>query len=290
MACTVRLAQPRELGLAFTLLPEMSESAVSPDTVFIAESPCAGILGAGFFSVKPHDTRCSGVRGNIFVLPSQRRKGIGSAILKEMRHALQRWGITFLHAWQAFPASQEFPFLHHAGFSRLRETSHFEADTERSLATCSELLTKMQASGRIPHDAKIIPFASADRFDVSRLYARHFGCAEADISLRFAYALSDQITRDLSCALTLQDQLIGFLLWKLDADRIPSVDLWISAPGFRTGWPAIVLLHASIDRMMKLQQRVGRFSCNDEARATLHIAKLIEARLRFSEYTYALQV
>lgn len=291
MITTVRNALPSELGTVFALLPHAANQGVSADSVFVAERPgIAGILGAGVFSIIPADTRSPGVLADIFVLPSFRRTGVGTRILAEIRKALQKWGVEYLHTWRPIEAGEHAHSLSRMGFSPSSKVFHFEADTATADALCSAWLARLRAGGRIPAEATLTPLSSADRSDATRLYSRHYGCLEADARRRVDQALSDPRSQELSFALLLGEAMIGMILWGIDAEGVPKVDLWVTERRFRSGWPAIVLLQASIDRLARRGYPRGRFECNEETRATLHFARLTGARVSKVETGYVIGV
>jgi GNAT superfamily N-acetyltransferase len=278
MHYVVRRALTSELGTAFTLLPHALNQAVPPESVVVAVSKDAGgILGVGVFSIVPTDTLKPGMPGDIFVLPSARRQGIGTAILEELRNALKGWGVKYLHTWNSSEIGTEPRFLNGTGFSPLLRVFHFEAETLKANEICTVLVERLRAGGRIPPGTNPVPLHSAERLDAVRLYAHHFQTFEHDADHNLNQALSDSTAHELSFALLLDGQMIGFILWKMDSEGVPKVDLWISSPRFRTGWPAILLLHASIARLEQLGYPRGRFECNEQTKATLNIARSIGA-------------
>jgi hypothetical protein len=145
----------------------------------------------------------------------------------------------------------------------------------------------LRAAGRIPAGATLGPLEQADRTAVVRLYADHFGGTDAAVNALLDRSAQEPEARAASLALHLDQELIGFINWKRDDEGVPKVDMWITAPRFRTGWTAVMLLVAS---MRQPNQARGRFDCNDDAVATLKIARRIGARLLSARASYVLAV
>ena len=286
----VRRAAEAELGAALALIPEAAAAGASPEAVFVAcRAQTPDVLGAAAFSTLPDDTRCTGVRGDVFVLPSARRRGVGTALLGALTQEAARWDVPHLHGWRAYQAGGETQFLQRNGFEPLRSIRHFRVDIATADTVCTAMLERWSKQGRIPGELALAPLASTHLEEASELYARHFGlsAAHAKNLLRLAGA-SD--ARALSFELRHQKRLLGVIVWKCPPDELPTVDLWIASPEFRLGWPAMVLLQKSVRRCAELGFSEAGFHCNDDARATLHIARLINATLVREEWTYTLDV
>lgn len=286
----VRRAAEAELGAAFALIPEAAAAGASPQAVFVAcRADAPDMLGAAAFSTLPDDTRCTGVRGDIFVLPSARRRGVGSALLGALTQEAARWDVPHLHGWRAYEAGDETQFLERNGFEPLRSIRHFRVDVATADTVCTAMLQRWSAQGRIPGELELAPLAATHLEEAAELYARHFGlsAANAENLLRLSVASG---ARELSFELRHQKRLLGVIVWKCPPDELPTVDLWIASPEFRLGWPAMVLLQKSVRRCAELGFSDVGFHCNDDARATLHVARLINATLVREEWTYTLDV
>lgn len=264
------------------MLPQLAAGSAGAQ-VLVAELPGrAGICGAAMFAPTPVDTVRSGLRGDMFVLPSLRRQGIGSALLAAMRAELRRWDVAYLHSWDSTDSAHAPPFLLHAGFSPLNAVYTFESDAAVALPWGNAFLRRLRRAGRIPAGAVVGPLADADPAAVRRLYADHFGIGDAAADALLVHAAGTG-----SLALHLAGELIGFIQWKRDGDGVPTVDLWISAPRFRSGWPALMLL---VESMRAFDEPRGRYACNDSAVATLNIARRLGARLLSTHHTHVLAV
>jgi GNAT superfamily N-acetyltransferase len=287
----VRPASPGELGMAFAMLPHVANQEVLPESVFIAEwENGRGILGVGAFSIVPVDICKPGVRGDIFVLPTFRRRGIGGAILSVMKKSLRDWGVGYLHAWQPVELVNEKSFLSKMGFLPLKAVFQFESETGKTCAAVKTFLARRKSGKYIPSGAELIPLLCADRIGIIRLYSNYFACLEHRAQQHFERTLSSELCAQLSFALALHGRVIGFISWKLDGQGLPAIDLWITMPPFRTGWPGIALLEASTERLAKLGYPHVRFECNEEASVTLHIARLLDARLAGTVAGHAINV
>lgn len=265
------------------MLPQLADGDAAAPVVLVAELPGrAGICGAGMVATTPVDTARSGLRGDIFVLPSLRRRGIGGAVLAAIRAELRRWDVAFLHSWDSTDSAQPSPFLQHAGFSPLNTVYTFESEAAVAVPWGDAFLQRLRDAGRIPAAAVLGPLADADPAAVLRLYADHFGIGDAAAAARLVHAAGPG-----SLALHLAGELIGFIQWKRDGDGVPTVDLWISAPRFRSGWPALMLL---VESMRAFDEPRGRYACNDSAVATVKIARRLGARLLSTRHTHVLAV
>jgi GNAT superfamily N-acetyltransferase len=275
-----RPASPGELSMAFAMLPHVSGKGVPPESVFVAKVPgVEGIVGAGAFSVLPVNAEKPGVRGDIFVLPSFRGKGIGRTVLARMKDSAHDWDIAYLHTWNSVELAASSGFLAQAGFEILKKTFRFEVDTEKACSVLNNWLTRRQFEKRIPSGAEVLPLDSIDRTEAVKLYSAYFGCLEQQAREYLALTLSRELVAKLSFGLLLNGKLIGFILWKRDLDGVPAVELWITDRSFHTGWPAIALLGASINCGARLGYTKGRFEYDEGARASMHMARLMNARL-----------
>jgi GNAT superfamily N-acetyltransferase len=286
----VRTARAAELDMAFALLPHMANQGVPPDAVQVACLPGqAGIAGAAAFSLHTIDDRMPGVRADILVLPSQRRCGIGRALLQALRERGAAWDIDYLHSWQQFDTAQPNPFLSAAGAVVLRSIHHFDAASSDGHAYCSRFLDRLRAAGRIPAGAHVVPLRPAHWTAASWLYAQHSGTPRGDVLRHIERTSADDQNAALSFALELDGRLIGFLLACRSGD-LPAADLWITLPQYRNGWAALMLLQAASAGLMRLGLPRLRFHCNDEAHATLGMARRCGATLTRTMATYALAI
>lgn len=286
----IRRAAEAELGAAFALIPEAAAASVSPDAVFVAcRAHAPDVLGAAAFSTLPDVARRIGARGDIFVLPSARRRGIGTALLDALTQEAARWDVPHLNGWRVYQAGDETRFLERNGFEPLRSIRHFQVDVATADTVCTAMLDRWSRQGRVPGEFELAPLAATHLEEAAELYARRFGLSAAHAwNLLRQSAASD--ARELSFELRHQKRLLGVVLWKCPPDALPTVELWIASPEFRLGWPAMVLLHKSIRRCAERGFSDVGFHCNDDARATLHVARLINATLVREEWIYTLDV
>ncbi len=289
-ALHITAAQPSELDLAFALLPHVANQGVAAESVLVARRPGQGaIAGVAAFSSIPWEVRRSGLRGAIFVPPSQRRRGVGGALLAALGAALRRWDVDHLHAWGEWEAVEAPPFLARAGFEPQREVLYFEADTRHSGVQCDLVLDRLRAGRRIPPGAAVMPLAPRHLEQAFALYGSFAQLPHGAVAARFETALADPVCGALSHVIEIDGRLIGFLLWKRNQDQdAPEVDLWITEPGFRQGWPGLLLLEAAHRQLVRLALPRYRIVCNDGLRTTLQIARRVDAALLRTTQTYVL--
>jgi GNAT superfamily N-acetyltransferase len=285
-ALHIAAARAGELDVAFALLPHAAGQGVAAESVLVARRSGA-IAGVAAFSSTPWESLRSGLRGAIFVLPSQRRRGVASALLAALGAAVRRWDVDYLHAWGEWDAAGAPPFLARSGFEPQRKMFYFEADTRHSGEQCDQVLRRLRAGGRIPPGAAVTTLAPHHLPQAIALYGRHVQLAHNAAAAHFDATLADPACAALTQVLELDGRLIGLLLWKRDPVA-PAVDLWVTQPGFRHGWPALLLLEAANRQLMRLGLPRYRFACNDATRTTLQIARRVEATLLRTAQTYVL--
>ncbi|MBV6320859.1 GNAT family N-acetyltransferase [Duganella violaceipulchra] len=284
----VAVAQPGELDLAFALLPHVANQGVAAESVLLARR--AGdhaIVGAAAFSSIPWEVRRSGLRGAIFVLPSQRRRGVGGALLTALGAMLRQWDVDYLHAWGEWDDIDAPPFLARKGFTPQRALLHYQVDTRNACRQTSLMLERLRVGRRIPAGAAAMPLAPRHLPQAITLYSSYARLPLGAAAARFEAALADPACAVLSQVVELDGELIGLLLCKPNQE-LPEVDLWITQPGHRHGWPALLLLDAPARQLATLARPRFRFSCNDAASATLQIARRTDATLLHTTHTYAL--
>lgn len=284
----VAVAQPGELDLAFALLPHVANQGVAAESVLVARHAREhAIVGVAAFSSIPWEVQRSGLRGAIVVLPSQRRRGVGAALLAALGATLRRWDVDYLYAWGEWDDATAPPFLARSGFAPQRAVLHFEVDTRNACEQTSLILERLRAGRRIPAGASVLPLAPRHLPQAIALYSSYARLPHGAAAARFDAALADPACATLSQVVELDGELIGLLLCKPDHD-LSEVDLWITQPGHRHGWPALMLLDASARQQARLARPRFRFSCNDAASATLQMARRVDATLLHTTHTYAL--
>ncbi|RFP12940.1 MULTISPECIES: GNAT family N-acetyltransferase [unclassified Duganella] len=284
----VAVAQPGELDLAFALLPHVANQGVAAESVLVARRlGDHAIVGAAAFSAIPWEVRRSGLRGAIFVLPSQRQRGVGGALLAALSGTLRQWDVDYLHAWGEWDTANAPPFLARNGFVPQRAVLHFEVDTRNACQQTNLMLERLRAGRRIPAGAAVLPLAPRHLPQAIALYDSYAQLPHGTAAARFDAALANPAYAALSQAVELDGELIGLLLCKPNQE-LPEVDLWITQPGHRHGWPALMLLDAAARQLAKLAGPRFRFHCNDAAGATLQMARRVDAMLLHTTHTYAL--
>lgn len=286
----IRTARGGEVDLAFALMPYLANQGVPPEAILVALRPgMKGIAGVAAFSATSKDNRMPGLRAGIFVLPSQRRQGAGRALLSALRALAARWDVDYLHSWHEWADGEAPPFLSHMGALRRRTLYYFEADSAAGHLHCTDFLERLSAAGRLPAAARAEPLQPCHWQAAAQLHALHSATPRPDLLRHFEQTCDDPQNAALSFALMLDGQLIGFLLCNRD-QGLPAVDLWLTHPRYRNGWPALMLLQASSLVLLERGLARCRFHCNDESRATLGMARRSGAELIQTTSNYAIAI
>lgn len=286
-----RIARGAEVDLAFGLMPHVANQAVPPDGVLVAVSSQegAGLLGVAAFSLSSRDHTMPGLRASIFVLPSHRRQGVGTALLNSLRVAVAGWDVEYLQSWQEWDDTEPPAFLLQQGARILHTLYYFEADAMAGHLHCTDFLHRLRRAGRLPQDVRVEALQPRHWPAAMQLYRQHTHQPRMELRDHFARICEDEQNAALSFAVMQNQELIGFLLSEQE-QGLPGVDLWITHPRYRHGWPALMLLQAASVVMLERGLPRCRFHCNDESQATLGMARRSGATLLYSRSSYAIAV
>lgn len=288
-AVQVRIARGAEVDLAFGLMPHVANQGVPPAGILIAADAEDQVAGVAAFSLLGRDHQMPGLRAHLFVLPSQRRRGVGRALLRGLAAEAAQWDVDYLQSWQEWSDDEPPAFLLHLGAQRLRTLHYFEADAAAGHHHCSAFLARLRDTGRIPPGVRTENLQPHHWPAAAQLYALHSRTAATALQDHLAATCADAQNAALSFVLMLGEELIGLLLSQRD-HGLPGVDLWITHPRYRHGWPALMLLQAASVVMLERGLPRCRFHCNDESRATLGMARRAGAELLHSRSSYALAI
>ena len=278
---TVTHASESEAPACLALLPQL-KGAPAEFLIAREDGVLAGAAGLAWRSWSDPP----GMPLSIEVLPLARRRGVGRRLF-EAAAALAAGETQGL--WSPRPSapdSVEALFLQACGFRRQRRRMHFESSTDALLDHVRPLAERLQATGRLPPDARIVPAAEAPLDELGWLVSAEFGGGpfEAADLLRHKSANA----ADRSLALICGQTLIGAVMWRIE-DGVGVVEALLVAPGWRGGWPNLVLLQAGLERGKGEGYETFRFDCDETVLHTMELARRCGARevARADLYYYA---
>lgn len=224
---------------------------------------------------------------NIHVLPPQRRRGIGSALVEAVASACA--GATpCIHGWTAYSgASDAAAFLRAVGFAPRRQLLEFEAEGERFYAVIAATLKRLRHARKIPASFRIVSLKDARTEEVAALVSDNFHEALAETITRIARGLIGYDERN-SVVLLNGDAVGGALLYRWN-DGIPLIDVNVVKPELRHGAANVMILEAATRNGLAAGATRFRFSCEETVRDTMNIAKRcgavrIDAKVAFTRF------
>jgi GNAT superfamily N-acetyltransferase len=212
---------------------------------------------------------------HVHVLPAQRRKGVGRALVQGAAAlaAGETAGLWSMKATAEDGVTADF--LRACGFALRRGERHFIGDVDTALAFLGPQAARMQAHGHVPADARIVALAEAPLDAVSWLVSSEFGGGP----VRALHGLHQRAAshaagsrRDRSLAAMQGDQVAGVMLCRTQ-DGVGVIDGWVTAPRWRNGWTNLLLLEALLARAQRDGFEEYRFHCEDQAAHTLALAR-----------------
>jgi GNAT superfamily N-acetyltransferase len=273
MSCAVVEAPVAQTQAVLMLLPELLTAEVLPPRWWVAHLPGRpeALVAAAAFVPRLRDPEAPSFPCLLRVLPAYRRQGIGRALVARLIEDACRWEVDALASWQACEGG-DADFLQAVGFKPYLAVYRFVGDLTRALLLCARRERALRAHGRIPVNMQVVPLSEAPLDAVVALYCSHAGVPLATARRRIETALDDQSCRVLSVA-ALDSSGVAGLLLAAEKQGVPEADLWLSDPGRRNGWVALMTLHASLQRAAQIGATRFRFHCNERALATLNFAR-----------------
>jgi GNAT superfamily N-acetyltransferase len=268
----VTLASDAEARACLALLPEVG---AAPVELLIARRDGA-LAGAAAVSWRSWMTP-AGFPTTLAVVPDQRRLGVGRRLLEAAADlaAEETDGL-----WTFGPVpddSDAARFMAACGFSRLRRQRVFQARIEALLDDITPLSNRLRRR-RAAVAPRIVDLASAPADEVARLVAAEIGGLEPTALARARDRVRrGSATRDRSQAALVGDALAGVMLWAIASDGVAEVDARAVAPPWRGSPVNLMLLEAGLRRCRDEGVSEMRFSCDEDARDTLALARRARA-------------
>jgi len=223
-----------------------------------------------------HPRKVAGFGLSVCVRPSQRRRGVGRALL---RAAADLTAGETPGLWSQLPVdegSAAAAFAEACGFAaRLRE-HHFCFDAvgaAKVIGSIEQFLSRR----RTAETAKVVPLRDAPLEEAAWLLSAEFGDGPGATLARLrAEAQTGVIDLDRSSAVMADSRLAAFSLAALHEDVL-RIEAIVVAPQWRGGWASMLLLNALVVEGRRAGATAVRFHCTDEALFTLKLARRLDA-------------
>ncbi len=283
---SIRRAEGAESRRAERIL--LSRAAHVDADVFLA-SECGETtpIGAGAIWFLPSRQFPQRALCMIQVTESQRRHGVGRALLDELIAAAQEKKVTALGCVPLNENSSGFEFLRSCGFQVQARSIKYEAPLENFAAVTAPVYERLVQRRKIPEAAHIIPLSESRRDEVCRLILDNFGFASQQVANRLR-GTEHGFSQTLSRVALLEDQLVGALLISYQNARA-SVDATAVVPEHRHTWVNAALKHSAVQELMARGVALVSFSANSEQhRDTVKLAQRTRASVVKTVATVAL--
>lgn len=269
---------------------------VHPDCLVFAARTANGALAGAAGVLWQSWGRPPGFPAWVHVLPDCRRRGIGSALARELvRRAEGEAG----GVWAARPLPEGEPaalFSRSAGFEPTGRQIFFEADAAKFLAAVERLVGVLKSGNRIPERARLVRLEESLVTPVADLLRSELASTPPGIARMLAASLGANPRTapvdPLRSRLLLVDcELAGALLTRrLPDGRNSGIICNVVAPQFRRGWANALLLEATTRDGIADGGERFQFDCEDTNRDTIGLAERCNAqRLRTDAlFRYAL--
>jgi GNAT superfamily N-acetyltransferase len=276
MAAVIRPASDAEARACRVLMPETFSATYAPELWVALDRAVSKLVGAGAVGWQPLPPG-PGFPVQVHVIPSHRRRGIGTALMQRMVDACT--GHTErLHSWtNEAEGSPAAAFCAALGFVPRSRVLEFDADGARFYAMIKSIHDRLAKNGKIPADLRIVSLREAPLERVTALVRSAF----ADVPLSTVMALSKGLInydQDKSAVLMKGHEVKGALLY-LWNDGNPVIDVNVVAPELRNGPGNVLLLEAATRKGLEGRATGFRFRCEEHVRDTLNLARRSGAKL-----------
>ncbi len=207
----------------------------------------------------------------VHVMPGARRRGIGTALVKTIAAAAQE-DAPFLNSWfDVAPDSEAAAFLGATGFACVRQVFEFEAQMKKFYDLIKVTYDRFDKRGKLTADFHIVSLAEAPADQVAALVADNFAMASASSLSHVAQGTSSH-DPDKSVALLKGGHVLGALLYSWNGGDI-GIDAWVVAEDARGTSANLMLVEAASRRALEAGAWRFRFSCTDDVRDTINLAR-----------------
>lgn len=277
-ALTIRPARDAEARACRMLLPDMFLVDQAPEALIATvgrpgqPGMLAGALGLGSVRLAPDGALPMQVQ----VIPSLRRQGIARALVDM---AVQRCAgrTTVLRALRPVAAEGEAAlFMAATGFTRHDTIRHFETDTAAFHAMILSVRRRLEQTGRVPAQARVLRLRDAPAAAVAELVSRHFPVTAAAVRARLDPHTSHPYALDESVAVLLADRLVGALIFVWNG-KVPIIEVRVVDPSMRGGWVNTLLLEEATRSGMAAGSVRFRFFADERVADTMSLARRAQA-------------
>lgn len=242
------VSQPLDLGEPFVIRPPQRSDAKAfrmlLPTVREAENRLVAIVGpdervvaaaAATQSMRPKPPIGPGV--DLHVIPPWRRRGIGRALLNELKESAAEREAEAIYAVQKVEAgTEEEQGWRHLGFEPLETVIYHELAVRTIESTIEPLYTWMREKGWIPEDAEIVALCDSDRDAVAELHLKVMGGQREALLSKMRGEGLGAYHPVYSRVLLVGSQTMGCILAHRESKEVAVVDANILDPSVRGGW------------------------------------------------------
>jgi GNAT superfamily N-acetyltransferase len=255
----LELRPPREgeWRICRMLLPETFADAALRTHLLAVDTESRRVVGAAAFRRNADEI----THFRAHVIPSQRRRGIGSEIVARVAAgaaAIEGTSeITREHGAAEFCARN--------GFERVESLTTVEGE----IAALREYFARLRGRVSLPPGARTVPLHDAPLDQVAALHRRHVAQSGDEGEWRALVAETPGMTR--STAVMVGDRVAGILLWELEGTTVV-VRSRVVAPGLRGAWVNVVLMADATETVWAAGARRVRFFYTNTNRDTEKLA------------------
>ena len=250
------------------MMPDLFAPTHAPDLWVALED---GVL-AGVGAVSWHRTsQPAGFPVYVHVEPAWRRRGIATALVEGIAEAA-RQDAPCLNSWfDVAPGSDAAAFCAATGFACVRQVFEFEAEMKKFYDLIKLTYDRFALRGKLTGDFHIVSLAEAPADQVAALVADNFALASASALTQVALGTSSH-DPDKSVALLKEGRVLGALLYSWNGGDI-GIDAWVVAEEARGSAANLLLVEAASRRALDAGAWRFRFSCTDDVRDTINLAR-----------------
>lgn len=252
------------------LMPETFFPYFAPECWVARDSQTGRIVGAAAVAWQPV-ARHAGFPIQIHVVPSARRRGVGTALFDTVSR-ICRESTRQLEAWSNHPeGSVAAAFLQSVGFHARRRLLGFEADGPRFYAMVRKIYDRVTRAVKIPSEFRVVALEDAPKDRVAELVIRNFEDVPISAAIALARGLAGYDSAR-SVVLLSGGEVKGALLYNWN-DGLPVIDVRVVAPDLRNGPANVLLLEAATRNGLDAGARRFRFSCEESVKDTIKLAR-----------------